>query len=403
MKRIRFLLLPVLCGLHLSATAQITVTSATFPAVGDTLRGAYASNPGPVELYDTPAGFNLNWDFSSLVAGKRITLTFLAASAGAHAASFPGAGMVVTNSNGETYYRTSNGTLEILGHAGVARASTDPAGASFVAAFDTPLMERTSTINIFDVYQTSPSGLISFPPVAELPESIKQYLSSNWPTATDIRIRFDYALVKQTDAFGQLSLPGMATPKEVLRIKNTLSSGYHWDVLVPPLGWLEFGSNEGGEWTWNFGNVPDSTLEFFNSLKAQLDAIMEGILVGEGLRESREINGESPPPLISYQFLSATDKEELAVVRLAYDRSSVVSVIFKDFNPPPMRIVREAAGVGVYWPVADSAGWSLRVTDQLNPASWQPPAGETTQVGNEFRYFVAPPLGTSKFFRLVKP
>jgi hypothetical protein len=314
--------------------------------------------------------------------------------------------MVVTNSSGETYYRTSNGQLEILGHAGVARASTDPSGAPFVAAFNTPLVERPSTINFFDVRQSSPTGLISFPPVADLPESIRQVLQPYLSVATEMRVRFDYVLLKQVYAFGELRLPGMTTPKEVLRIQNTLSSNYRMDLLVPPLGWIELGiASQSGEWTWSqAGGIPDAALEFLISMQGQVDAIMEGILVGEGLRGSREINMVRPS-LISYQFLSATDKEELAVARLAYDLSSVVGVSFKDFNPPPpsMRIAREAAGVGVYWPVADSAGWSLRVTDQLNPASWQLPPGETTQVGNEFRYFVAPPLGTSKSFRLEKP
>jgi hypothetical protein len=406
MKRIQFLLLPVLCGFHLPATAQITVTSATFPAVGDTLRGAYATNPGPVEQYSNPPGVALNWDFSSLVAGRRITLTFLPAGAGAHAASFPVADMVVTNSSGETYYRTSNGKLEILGHVGVARASTDTFGATFVAAFNTPLMERTSAINWFDIRQLSSTGLISFPPVADLPESMRLFLQTSYSPATDIRIRFDYVGLKQADASGELRLPGMAAPKEVLRIKNTLSSEYRIELRMQPLGWIEIGfASVGGEWIYNCGcEAPASTLDFLISMQGQVDAIMEGILVGEGLRESREIN-MLRPPFISYQFLSATDKEELAVARLAYDLSSVAGVSFKDFNPPPppMRIAGEAAGVSVYWPVGNSAGWSLRVTGHLNPANWQPAPGEPAHVGSEFRYFVSPPLGASKFFRLETP
>ena len=57
-----------------AALAQITVTNATFPVAGDTLKTAVASNPAiGVAVYTAPGGPQI-WDLSGLQPGALKTL-----------------------------------------------------------------------------------------------------------------------------------------------------------------------------------------------------------------------------------------------------------------------------------------------------------------------------------------
>lgn len=65
------MLLAVLSAFCLHATAQITVTAATFPAVGDTLMYAIDNDVADVALAVSAPGGPKMWDFSNLQADEK--------------------------------------------------------------------------------------------------------------------------------------------------------------------------------------------------------------------------------------------------------------------------------------------------------------------------------------------
>ncbi|MDX2282643.1 MAG: hypothetical protein NW241_00715 [Bacteroidia bacterium] len=101
--------LPILLLLCIPAglAAQITVTSATFPAAGDTLH--FATDHAPTGILAlTPPGGNQTWDFSSLQATSTQNFVYQAASSGQYSTSFPGAEIFSASAPGtELYYNVT--------------------------------------------------------------------------------------------------------------------------------------------------------------------------------------------------------------------------------------------------------------------------------------------------------
>lgn len=212
---------------------QITVTSATFPAAGDTLRYAIDNQPTvDAQSIFTPPGFNLTWDLGKLQARVLANQVFLPASAGKNVASFPGADLLTTNVATETYYNLTSSRLETMGYAG-----TDPFGFDLKAIykFSPPFPERRAPLNFFDINQSSTSILQGFS-VSDLPPVVRSYLPIG--TAFDsLRIRLAISRVTAVDASGTLILPFAQFP--VLREKNTQYREYRIDAKVLILGWLD--------------------------------------------------------------------------------------------------------------------------------------------------------------------
>ena len=223
----------VLLAYCLSGFAQITVTSSTFPGVGDTLRYAIDDRPSvdPQSVY-TPPGFNQTWDFSKLQARILANQVFLPASAGKNVANFPGADLLTTNGVTETYYNLTSTRLETMGYAG-----TDPFGFNLKAIYQLrpPFPERRAPLNFFDINSSSTSILQGFS-VNELPPAVINYLPIG--TAFDsIRIRMAISRVSSVNASGTLKLP--FAQYEALREKSTQYREYRVDAKIRILGWLD--------------------------------------------------------------------------------------------------------------------------------------------------------------------
>ncbi len=329
---------------------------------------------------------------------------------GVYSGNFPGATMMTNGSGAEIYYRTSNGSLEILGVAGNARgAPTDTLGVDYVAVFSPSQVQRPPTINFFDIRSQSIDCTISLPPLLPLPvdwpESLRS-LFANYPGLDSLRLRFVYTLTDTVNAAGDLILPGMVAPTPVLRVRRSVGAVWYLEGHLGILDWMELYHARDNTWAEPVMGAPPPAawISFLNTIKSQLDPRMESISGGGGLIN----NTNAAVPVDVYSFLSATDKEELAVGRVYIDplfmNETLLSVTFKDFNPPPpsLRIARGATDLGVYWPVT-ATGWSLQVNGTLNPATWQAASGTPTQVGDELRFSVAPPFGAAKFYRLIPP
>ena len=80
-------------------TAQITITNATFPVAGDSLKTATDLTPDGIVM--TPPGGPQTWDFSALYPDTRQVDVFQPASAGTSSANFPGAELVVIGDVGD--------------------------------------------------------------------------------------------------------------------------------------------------------------------------------------------------------------------------------------------------------------------------------------------------------------
>ena len=133
-------------GICASAHAQITVTNAAFPVVGDTYNYNIDINP-VIPGFFTPPGFNQTWDFSNLQTDLTSATIFNAPNTGAHSASFPGADLLVNTMGREMYYDVNNslngGSVKLMGYFG-----SDPIniGINLLFPYNPPITERRSPV-----------------------------------------------------------------------------------------------------------------------------------------------------------------------------------------------------------------------------------------------------------------
>ncbi len=98
MKKIGLLCLFSL-GLLIFLKAQLVITNAVFPAVGDTL--FYAIDNQPSGIVMTAPRFDQQWNFSNLQASSTWEQIFQDASTGSVSASFPSANLVYQTRTGK--------------------------------------------------------------------------------------------------------------------------------------------------------------------------------------------------------------------------------------------------------------------------------------------------------------
>jgi hypothetical protein len=280
---------------------------------------------------------------------------------------------VVTNSTGETYYRTSAGKLEMLGYVGSFRgAVTDTFALTYVVRIGPPMVARPTTINAFDIRASSPAS-ITVIPVDALPESMRTALPFGG-LFDAVRLRLTLSFTDVVDGWGDSIVPGMLAPKPVLRIKRQIYGNMEVDVSTV-LGWISL--------TASRENVllleqNDAFVSFINEVTGLMEARMQGLHGAVQLKSNCGIGPftyDPVNPCVSYLFLSATDKEELAVVRMNVDQNAVVSATFKDFSQTPpsskpsLRIARQGTSVALSWPA--TGNFVLEGTASLaSPVVW---------------------------------
>jgi len=202
---------------------QITVTNASFPAAGDTLRTAVDAMPS-VDLLG-PGG-DQEWDFTSLsgVVQERLVRN---ASEGEYFSEFPNAELLFTTvadvDAGEIYHNITAGVDENMGYVG-----PDPAnfGLNLVARFNPPVPEKRAPMNFFDVNTADTDVVIAFDATVLPPE-----VTDSLPVTPDsIRFRIAAERLDVVDAWGTLAIPGGTY--DVLREKRTEERETRMDVLV---------------------------------------------------------------------------------------------------------------------------------------------------------------------------
>lgn len=269
-------------------SAQITVTDATFPATGDTLKTSLDLTPSGIEI--TPAGANFEWDYTSLSEDVENRTVYLDASAGTAAAEVPFATHVSIDPTtaAETYFRVTNEAVLFI-----AANGEDPVGAGIDALFrfDPPIVQRRAPLS-FPANDESESNLN----IAFAWEDLPAFITDSIPVIIvpdSVRIRINQIQEDFVDAFGTLRIPG--GEYEVLREKRTIERDTRLEVLVeiPFLGF---------QWQ----DVTD-------------------LLGGGGLFE-----GLGQDTTVAYNFYSNDAKETIVTATMNDDESAVQQVAFKD-------------------------------------------------------------------------
>lgn len=224
-----------------SLVAQITVTSATFPAPGDTLRTVVDTEPN-INLQ--APGEDLTWNFTSL-DGPVFENIILDASQGVSFAEFPNATIMTGQTPlAETYFQTTATTYTSLGYSG-----QDPIGLGLDVAFKNtpPLVERVSPLNYND--DNNSSSFVSVPFAwSDLPAIITDSLPL--PTTPDsIAIEVSTTRTETVDAWGKVILP--VGTYDVLRVRRLDVTETSVQALVPtfpgfPSIWVNVTSFLGG-------------------------------------------------------------------------------------------------------------------------------------------------------------
>jgi hypothetical protein len=215
-----------------AAFAQITVTNATFPVAGDTLKMAIDYSPSVINLVYTPPGFDLTWDLSSLQAAETRNFIYRPAAAGLVGGQVPGAELVMTSppSPAEYYYNVTGTEIALQAYHGIAPYDVV---SSQVFGYAPPLRERAAPLNFFDV-RASSSGILKFLVPSDFPPALVAAL----PVRPDsLRYRVALNNIEAVDAYGTLIIPDGSY--SVLRQKRTAYRETRLDGKIPPLGWLD--------------------------------------------------------------------------------------------------------------------------------------------------------------------
>lgn len=279
----KYTLLLVSSLLSFTISAQITITSAAFPAVGDTLRTATDNLPTNITI--TPPGGNQTWIYTSLMSGFTQEQVVHAAGEGTFHAAFPDAEIMINAANnGENYYNVTNNRFELIGFGG-----QDPLGQGIevVTRFNPPLVERHATLHFIDNFNTN--GALLFPFATD---DIPGNIFDNLPISPDsLRVRVAITRNDLVDAWGKITIPGGMY--DVLREKRVEIRETRLDAKISFLPWQD---------------ITDIALQYLNIPQLGKDTI------------------------IRYYFLSNEAKEPIAVVTMNADESAVTSVEYKSNN-----------------------------------------------------------------------
>ncbi len=279
--------LPILLLLAFAASlsAQITVTSATFPVAGDTLWFNIDNSPGTIGSLTAPGP--QDWDFTGLTADAAQATIYHPASGGTVGAQLPEA-TLYTNPGpfSEEYFKVTATEVGKNAYYGL-----DPFGIGIntIIHFVPPLTERKAPMNFFDIFQST-SGVLEGWSTTTLPT---QFVSSLPFTSDSMRIRVAITRIEAVEAYGSLSIPGGTY--DVLRVKRTEYQESHIDGKVPPVGWLE---------------VTDHVLQHVPGTNFGVDTTY------------------------SYLFYSDVEKEPIAIVTLDNNAAFATQIMYKNTTPP---------------------------------------------------------------------
>ncbi len=227
MKKLVLSFAGLFCGLILQA--QITVTNAMFPQVGDTLYTAIDNMPNGVAI--TAPGGPQSWNFAGLQAPFTRQNIVRSAATGSAAGVFPSADALLSlGNNGEGYFNVTSTRFELVGFSG-----TDPVGqgVQVQARYNPAEVYRRAPMNAFDVNSAQSALLVAFS-ADDLPSAILDLLPI---TPDSLRVRLSSNRVDIVDGWGTLTIPGGIY--DVLREKRTDFRDVRLDIKVGFFAWQD--------------------------------------------------------------------------------------------------------------------------------------------------------------------
>ena len=233
MKRV-YLNLAFICLSAITAIGQTTVTNATFPVAGDTLRAV--TDVTFTGFDPTMVGADLTWDFTGVASGPGTELVYLDAANGPAKDSFPEADLYTSSGIGQDiYYRTSNNRIVEVGRDGV-----DPIlGAVEISVeVDGNSVLRRAPISFGDTYDDDYGFSIEIQ-TEDLPDSLQALLNGPILSVEAIRVFVDVEVDEEVDAWGVLNLP--TETHDVLRIKRATTTSTTLEGLTAA-GWIDIGA-----------------------------------------------------------------------------------------------------------------------------------------------------------------
>lgn len=287
--------------------AQITVTNATFPTAGTTLRTATATNPSIAISVAGPPGVNQVWDLSGLQQGVLKNTVFQSASQGTVGAQVPGAELFAVNSQGsEEYYNVTSNKFELQASYGKIYDVVP----NHLFNYDPPRPYRHAPLNFFDIYQQRsnslepenvyiegdpPNGVVidtGFVPSYFPPQLIAAF---NFPPGALQFLRYRVIIdnIEVVDAWGTMSIPGGTY--NVLRLRRQQIRHVIMDakVIIGNPTWIDI-----------------------------TDLAIQAGFQGLGI-----------DTILTYSFFNDVEKEPIAVVTLNREQNDAANVEYK-YNPP---------------------------------------------------------------------
>jgi hypothetical protein len=225
----------LLICLHCSffMAAQTPIANAYFPAVGNTLITAKATNITAFSISTFPSSKgNVSWDFRGLRPQALDTQRFIAPNTEG-ARLFPNANLTFKpDTNAQIpFYRRTDSTFELIGLQGLLFQGVF---IRVVVKPHTPLTERRAPLKIGDTYVQSAGFRVAFPS-SVAPDSLLR--NSPFAIPDSIRISYDVTRYDTIDAWGTVRIPNGDYP--VLRERQKESLKTKVEVLYPILGWLD--------------------------------------------------------------------------------------------------------------------------------------------------------------------
>ncbi len=254
------ILLSCIIGLFgiLNLHAQISITNATFPIVGDKLYMGVDTFP---YLFVTPPSATAQtWDYS-LYTHYIDTIEVKNASEGTVASEFPGADILIPFEGGEGYAKVYNDSIEILGYYGspVSLIPSLDVVVPFTPAATTQRVLEFGSIYTDDAYFELEIAGSQIPPGTDLPVDPSDIDSA--------RIEVTINLTEEVDAFGTMTTP--TGTYDVLRLRQTEARFTRVIVKHNFFGW----------WDITGFNIDGIGVDTFRTVKYLNDVTKEPIAV----------------------------------------------------------------------------------------------------------------------------
>lgn len=231
----RFHLLILFTCFDFLCVAQTPITNAYFPAVGNTLIMARATNTSAFGINTSPTGgSNLTWDYRQLRPQALDTQRFIAPNTEG-GRLFPSATLTLKpDSNVQIpFYRRTDSTFELVGLRGLYFQGVF---IPIVVKPHSPLKERHAPLRLGEVYEQTAGFQVSFP-ASVAPDSLLR--SSPFAVPDSIRITYDVQRRDSVDAWGTVRIPNGDFP--VLRERQRESIKTKVEIYYAFLGpnWLD--------------------------------------------------------------------------------------------------------------------------------------------------------------------